>query len=71
MSNTTIPNQTKATLIPEPLLSPEQLAQMLNIPLGTVYQWRHRGGGPTGIKIGRHVRYRMSDIETWLESKTT
>lgn len=49
------------------LLSPEQLATFLGVPLATVYRWRTRGGGPRGIRVGRHVRYRLSDVESWLE----
>ena len=52
------------------LLSPEQLAAMVGVPLGTVYQWHARGGGPLRIRLGRHVRYRQSDVDRWLESRT-
>ena len=48
------------------LLSPAELADYLGIPTQTVYQWRHRGEGPPGYRVGRHVRYRWIDIQTWL-----
>lgn len=47
-------------------LSPEQLAEYLNLPLGTIYQWRTRGVGPPGMKLGRHVRFRKVDVDMWL-----
>lgn len=50
------------------LLSPEQLAAELGIPVATVYAWRYRGTGPRGIKVGRHVRYRITDVDAWLEA---
>jgi excisionase family DNA binding protein len=50
----------------EPLLSPQELADYLAIPVATVYQWRHRGDGPRGFRVGKHVRYRWSEILTWL-----
>lgn len=28
--------------------SPEELADMLGVPVATVYQWRHKGTGPAG-----------------------
>lgn len=28
------------------------------------------GGGPTMIKIGRSVRYRISDIRSWIDIRT-
>ena len=48
--------------------SSEEVADELGIPVGTVYAWRYRGVGPKGLKVGRHVRYRWSDVEAWLES---
>jgi hypothetical protein len=39
----------------EPLLSPQELADYLAIPVATVYQWRHRGDGPRGFRVGKHV----------------
>jgi excisionase family DNA binding protein len=50
----------------EPLLSPQELADYLAIPVATVYQWRHRGDGPRGFRVGKHVRYRWSEILNWL-----
>ncbi len=50
-------------------LSPQELADMLGIPVRTVYYWRSGNphhGGPRGHVIGKHVRFRMSDVETWL-----
>lgn len=49
------------------LMSPQEVADYLGIPLGTVYQWRYRGTGPRGSKVGKHVRYRRSDVDAWLE----
>lgn len=53
----------------EALLTPTQLAEMLVVPAGTLVQWRHKGTGPRSIKVGRHVRYRRSDVEKWLEKQ--
>lgn len=52
------------------LLSPTELASYLTIPVQTIYQWRHRGEGPPGYRVGRHVRYRWTDIQAWLEDQT-
>jgi excisionase family DNA binding protein len=48
-------------------LSPNELADWLGVPVASVYQWRHHGTGPAGIKVGRHVRYRRSEVEAWIE----
>ncbi len=52
------------------LLSPQQLADYLGVPLATIYRWRYEGTGPRGIKVGKHVRYRQRDVEAWLETRT-
>ncbi|MCP2359688.1 putative DNA-binding transcriptional regulator AlpA [Nonomuraea thailandensis] len=31
----------------------------------TVYAWNSRGGGPRYMKIGKHVRYKLADVEAW------
>lgn len=47
----------------------EQFAEELGVPVNTVYQWRYRGVAPRGAKFGRHVRFRRSDIEAWIETR--
>ncbi len=45
------------------------LSKMLDIPIETLYGWRHRGEGPVGYRVGRHVRYRRTTVEAWLEDR--
>lgn len=51
----------------EPLLTIEDVARMLGVPVPTIYAWRYRGEGPRGYKVGRHVRYRLAAVNEWLE----
>ena len=53
------------------LMSPVALSEYLDVPLRTVYAWQSKGGGPRFHKVGRHVRYRLSDVDTWLESRAS
>ena len=53
----------------ERLLTIVDLSDMLGIPVDTLYGWRHRGEGPQGYRIGRHVRYRRATVEAWLEGR--
>lgn len=39
----------------------------LKVPEGTLANWRYQGRGPRFVKVGRHVRYRRTDVEAWLE----
>ena len=50
----------------EQLLTPDDVATILQIPVRTIYQWRHRGVGPPALKIGRHLRYQPSEIAAFL-----
>ena len=53
-----------------PLLAPDEVAEYYGVPLATLAQWRYLGKGPTSIRVGRHVRYRLEDVESWLEANT-
>jgi excisionase family DNA binding protein len=49
------------------LFEDHTLAEILNVPVATLANWRYQGRGPRFVKVGRHVRYRRSDVEAWLE----
>jgi excisionase family DNA binding protein len=51
------------------MIGPNELADYLGVPIKTIYEWRYLGFGPPGYRIGRHVRYRLTDVEQWLETK--
>lgn len=48
------------------LLTPHEVAETLQIPPTTLYQWRHQGKGPRAARIGKHLRYRATDLEAWV-----
>ncbi len=48
------------------LLTAEDLANFLDVPIKTLYAWRYRGEGPVGFRVGKHVRYRWTDVERWI-----
>lgn len=50
------------------LLSPTETGQLLGRSVAALAALRHRGGGPRYVKNGRIVRYRLEDLERWLES---
>jgi excisionase family DNA binding protein len=51
------------------LLTVKQLAMYLDVPVATLYAWRHRRQGPPGFRAGRHLRYRLSDVERWIAER--
>lgn len=52
-----------------PLLSPADLAALLQVPLNTVYRWRSAGVGPPALRVGRHTRYRLAEVNRWLDAQ--
>ncbi|NOY57004.1 MAG: helix-turn-helix domain-containing protein [Actinobacteria bacterium] len=44
-------------------MSPAELADYLRVPIATIDAWRHRRQGPPGFRAGRHLRYRLADVE--------
>lgn len=57
--------------LPESLLTREQAAEFLGLKAATLATWAstQRYDLPY-IKVGRAVRYRMSDLETFLDANT-
>lgn len=54
----------------DPLLTPEEVSAILGgIPMGTLKRWRSQRCGPVALHVGRHVRYRRSMVEAWLQQK--
>ena len=46
----------------ESFLSPKELAERWNLRYGTLARWRHDGTGPSFMKFGKCVRYRLEDV---------
>ena len=52
--------------LPDRYLTPVDLADLLGVPVETVYQWRRKGTGPRGFRVGRHLRYDPEDVRRWV-----
>lgn len=61
----------QATNAQRPLGTAEEVSQYLGVPIDTLYIWRARGKGPRASKVGRHLRYRWPDVETWLDKQAS
>lgn len=48
------------------LLSTAAAARMCSKPESTLRYWRYLGTGPRSFKVGRSVRYRRDDVQSWL-----
>lgn len=50
----------------KPLWRIRDVSAFLGVPVATLYQWRQLGTGPKAYRLGKHLRYRHSDVEAWL-----
>ncbi len=54
----------------EPLLTAADLADLLGFAAGTIVDWAERGELPA-FKVGGRLRFRESEVESWLEERRT
>src|SRR5262245_5060523 len=47
------------------LLTPDEAAAVLRVSARTLDDWRQAGGGPAFVRVGRLVRYRVEDVESY------
>jgi predicted site-specific integrase-resolvase len=45
-------------------------AERLGVEPETLRNWRWQGSGPPFVKMGRSVRYRLTDLADWLDERT-
>ena len=43
-----------------------QLAAQLGVSVQTLYALRSQGRGPRGFRVGRELRFRVSEVDSWL-----
>jgi len=69
MAHISNPNQIEPHSL-DGLLDPHAASAFLGMSPITLCDWRSRGGGPTFLKVGRYIRYRLSDLNAWLDSRS-
>ena len=52
----------------EKLMTAQEVADLLQVPLRSLYDWRP-DQRPPAARIGKHLRFRPSDVESWIENK--
>lgn len=67
----TDPRATLRSGLPDRYLTPEDLVTMFSLPsVETVYQWRRKGIGPTGFRVGRYLRFNPATVRAWEDERT-
>ena len=55
----------------EKLLTPTQVAEILGVGVETLNHWRHtKRYALNFVRIGRCVRYRQTDVENFIKTRT-
>jgi len=50
----------------EPLLGIDAVAEYLGVSVTTIYDWRVAGKGPCAVRVGRHLKFALSDVVAWV-----
>lgn len=53
------------------LMTVQEAADYLCVSKATLYSWRSKrpGYGPKAVMVGRLLRYRREDLDTWIEKQ--
>jgi predicted DNA-binding transcriptional regulator AlpA len=62
----TVPDTTRAD---DELLTMQEVADVVRVPVATLRYWRHLGTGPRSFRIGRGVRYWRTEVFAWLDDQ--
>jgi predicted DNA-binding transcriptional regulator AlpA len=49
------------------IVTPKELALMLDVSHHTIDSWRKKGDGPSYCRLGRNVYYRLQDVQGWID----
>jgi hypothetical protein len=49
------------------IMTPAELAAMLEVSEHTLHSWRQRNQGPVFTYLGRRTYYRKADIHSWID----
>ncbi|MDT0469669.1 helix-turn-helix domain-containing protein [Streptomyces gibsoniae] len=65
----TVPRAILRGGLPDRYLTPDDIAEIFEVPKETVYQWRKKRTGPPGFRVGKHVRYDPADVRAYVTSR--
>jgi excisionase family DNA binding protein len=51
------------------LLTLDEVAAHLKVPAATLRKWRAQRSGPAAFRLGKHLRYRRSAVESFLRDQ--
>jgi excisionase family DNA binding protein len=51
------------------LLTVEEVAEILRVPVKSLYEWRYRRIGPPAFRVGRFLRYDEGALHEWIRQQ--
>jgi predicted DNA-binding transcriptional regulator AlpA len=45
----------------------QDVAEYLGVPVQTLYDWRCKGYGPRGKRVGKYLRYDPAEVRRWFD----
>lgn len=51
----------------EPMVTTSELAEYLRVEVQAIYDLRLHDRGPKVVRVGRELRFRVSDVKRWLD----
>ena len=51
------------------IMTSDDVCRELAVTKQTLYLWRHKRLGPQGFRAGKHLRFRRSDVESWIDEQ--
>jgi excisionase family DNA binding protein len=56
--------------LPDRYLTPAEVAELLGVPVETIYQWRYKRTGPSGFRAGRYLWFDPRAVGRWVEQQS-
>ena len=50
-------------------MTTDELCEFLGVTRSTVYEWRRQGTAPPAYRIGKVLRWRADEVDTWLDAR--
>lgn len=53
-------------MLKDKLLSVEEAAELLGVSPLTLRMWKYKKKGPKSVKVGNRIKFRLSDLDTYV-----
>lgn len=53
---------------PQPTIDEQDAAPYIGYTPAALRAWRSQGRGPAYIRVNRSIRYRIADLDSWLQA---